>query len=134
MKVKQYKLDSLNYALQLISCDDLPGINIYCMNDNFEARKANAALEYGVNWCACGTVSVSESEQFAKNLTKAAKIAKILSDLNIESSDRIFNTDITKEQYLEEVKTVKNLLLTSDINFVNTSYFIKMWFEKEVQV
>ena len=127
MKIKEIKKSALTQALQVLA-QELDGIDIYTINDTFSARKNNEALRYGVNWGAHGTVEAVDAIQYAKSLTQAAKIAEVLTSLEIESSDiEADDNGYTVDQFHKEVATIKNLLTIADPDF------IKMWMEKEVQ-
>ena len=126
-KIKSIKMEALKDALYRIS-NELEDMNIYTIaGDRLEDRKAGKALQFGVNWAACGTCTVEETRQFAERLLEATKICETVNKLDIQDRTLEGNSVYTVEEYNREVETVQALLKIGQADFIN------MWFEKEVQ-
>ena len=69
---------ALDEAVQRVS--SRVGASIFTMWQGFHN---NAPMQYGVNWSCWGTQDAETTEQFAQSLIQAARIAKMLTDLEL---------------------------------------------------
>jgi hypothetical protein len=77
IKVNETRYDVLGIALRKMFYGKAVDVT-----DIYYAR-GNAPKRFGVNWAACGTKTVEEANDFAKNLKKAMDIAEYLNSLEL---------------------------------------------------
>ena len=73
----EFRMDVLRTAIRLIG-NEL-GVNIF-EESSFDRKEP---LKFGVNWSACGTVSYKKAYKYAANIEKAAEVAEMITDLQL---------------------------------------------------
>lgn len=81
MKLNRLQWDCLIEAVQRIGVE-YDGINIYTTNDRYN-KPEEEAIQFGVNWCACGTQTAQNTLDFSKKLMEAATIAQVLNNMGV---------------------------------------------------
>lgn len=89
---KSYKISKLSDNFFRVSSKADPSyrVDVYPMN-GFEVDFKDAQPIFGVNWSACGTVSVAEALVYAKLIQAASKLALHLAVTKKENRDRLCN-------------------------------------------
>lgn len=105
MKLNRLQYDIIRDAMQVISNE--MDINIYTMNDRFGNTDP---MRYGVNWCAMGTQDAATTLEFAAKLQEAAKIAQMMTELEITYTYEDEGPEIDEETYRKNGRAIIEMI------------------------
>ena len=89
----EFRMDVLQAAIRFIG-NELE-VNIFEM-PRFDKKEP---LKYGVNWSACGTCSYKDAYKYAANIEKAAEVAEMITDLELNRRTSDIEQPEIWEQY-----------------------------------
>lgn len=117
MRINRTKWNIINTVLNRISRE--LGVSIYeansCFNDNMQKP-----VEFGLNWSACGTQSIEETQQYITKMNEAVGIAKFMNqfELTVDWSSEIAIDDSNKDFWLAEMERVYKAVKLVDRTYV----------------
>ena len=98
MEVYRVREEIFKRALSYLGYNEDWKFEIFEMNDFFDKKSPRI---YGINWCACGTKSVEDTQKFMDQMQFAVELAKMLNDCKIvlRHYDDEDDTIATKEDW-----------------------------------
>lgn len=97
----EFRMDVLRAAINFIGNE----LKVHIFEESSFDKKE--PLKFGVNWSACGTCSYKEAYEYAANLEKAAEVAEMITDLQLNRRTSDMEQPEIWEQYdLKDYETL----------------------------
>lgn len=114
MKINSTKWNMVKMAVNRIG-NELK-VDIY----DFETYGEKKPIEWGINWLAQGTRTVSEAEEYIAKMQTAIKIASFLTGcgFEIDWSEKFEITEGTRDYWIRETETLMNAIKNQKLDLV----------------
>ena len=115
MKTNRTRYGAIQEAMTRIKYERWDGrISVYETNSILD----DGAKKFGVNWCAIGTTSAEETMKFARDLNEAARIAEMLTSIEIIEVWNAEETILNKENFGDFVEIIQEAMVRGSAELI----------------